>query len=262
MRLLGGGVRLGTSFPTGLISALAAHTFENLRDPTPDMVRALVIHGTDLNVYDQRLGWGTPSADDMPWHCAPGTVTLAITANLKAGILYHWDEIPIPRELVKNGKLCGHVSLTSVHRPLCNSEGGPSYISSRVAAAVQYRNNRNEIDQLVGSKELEDTAEMIARSEEFKWQPLRRECRDFSKRGGIGFKGNSFRLYARLYARNIQQFGYRINGDIPEVEASFVITFSDGTKSSGLFNTMAASLGNFVESAVINQDIDIDHDDG
>jgi hypothetical protein len=259
MRLLGGGVRLGTSFPTGLMSALAAHTFENLRDPTPDLVRALVINQTDLPQYDQKLGWGTPSHEFMPWNCAPGSVTLAVTASLKAGYLYHWEDIPIPRELVRDGKLRGFVSLTTVHRPLCNAEGGPSYIASRVAAAVQYQNATGGYQKLIGSKENEDTLESTARVEEFKWQPLRREVRNFSKRG-LTFSGASFRLYARVYGRNISQFGYRVNNDIPEIETVFLVTFSDGSRSSGLFNSMASSLRNYVESAVLNTNVEIDNE--
>jgi Subtilase family len=260
MRLLGGGVRLGTSFPTGSISALAAHTFENLRDPTPDLVRALIINQTDLAAYDTKLGWGTPSHEVMPWNCAPGTVTLAVTAALKPGWLYHWEDIPIPPELIKNGKLSGQVSLTTVHKPLCNAEGGPSYIATRVAAAVQYQNGKGRTQKLIGSKENEDTLEAVARLEEFKWQPLRRESRNFAKRGGLEFTGSHFRLYARVFGRNINQFGYRVNNDIPEIETVFVITFSDGTKQPALFNSMASSLGNFVESAVVDTELHVDNE--
>jgi hypothetical protein len=70
--------------------------------------------------------------------------------------------------------------------------------------------------------------------------------------------GQFFRIYARLYARDIYQFGYRVNADIPEVEAVFVVSFSDGTSGSQIYNSMAVSLGNFVESAVISQDIEIE----
>jgi hypothetical protein len=194
----------------------------------------------------------------MPWHCAPGAVTLAFRAALRAGIQYYWEEIPIPRELVRNGKLYGHVSLTTIHHPLCNAEGGHNYIATRVASSIQYQNVNGDFTRLVGSKVLDNTAELIARAEEYKWQPCRRDCRDFTRRGGIGFGGPFFRIYARLYAREIAQFGYSVNADIPEIETVFVITFSDGTSGPQLYNSMAASLGNFVESAVINQDIELE----
>lgn len=258
LRLIGGVVSRGTSYPTGLISALAAHTFENLRDPTPDLVRALIVEKTDLQAFDIGLGWGTPCHENMPWVCSPGTVSLTFRANLKPGILYYWQDIPIPRELVRNGKLFGSASITTVHRPLCNEEGGPSYFSSRVAAAIQYPDNKGEYKRLVGSQENDTTDEMTARAEEFKWQPFRRDSRQFNKRGGIGFNGDSFRIYARAYGRNIKQFGYNANADIPELETIFVVTFSDGTSNSRLYNALSTSLGNYVESAVIDQDIEVD----
>jgi hypothetical protein len=140
LRILGGVISYGTSFPTGLISALAAHTFHNLKDPVPDLVRALVVNRTDLEGYHNKMGWGTPSSEHMPWNCAPGTVTLAFRTKLRTGIRYYWEGITIPRELIRDGKLYGHVSLTTAHHPLCNSEGGPSYISTRIGAAIQYPN--------------------------------------------------------------------------------------------------------------------------
>jgi hypothetical protein len=97
-----------------------------------------------------------------------------------------------------------------------------------------------------------------ARSEEFKWQPFRRDCRDLTKRGGIGFSGNSFRIYARLFSRNIEQFGFRSNTELPDIDTVFLVTFSDGSNNAGLYNSMASSLGTFVESAVIDQDLEIE----
>lgn len=256
LRLLGGGVRRGTSFATGLISSLAAHTFDHLRDPTADMVRALIINQGDLPKYDRHLGWGTPSPEYMPWACPPGSVTLAFRRNLKPGVLYHWSGIPIPREMMRGDKMHGRVSLVTVHRPLCNSDGGPNYIASRVAAAVQYPTASGEFSRLVGAKEEETTPEFTARKEEYKWQPVRRDCVDFTSRGRkVG--GNQFQIYARSFARNIEQYGYRVNGDIPPIETVFVVTFSDGSNSPSVYNSMTSTLGNFVESAVIDQDIEI-----
>jgi hypothetical protein len=61
-----------------------------------------------------------------------------------------------------------------------------------------------------------------------------------------------------LFVRNVEQFGYRTNADLPPVETVFVLTFSDGSQSSRIYNSMAVSLGSFVESAVIDQDIPIE----
>ena len=258
LRLLGGEVRRGTSFPTGLISSLAAHTFHNLKNPSPDFVKALLIDQCDLSKYDQDLGWGTPVSNLLPWNCASGTVKLAFRRSLAAGYNYYWENIPIPRSLIRGGKICGRVSLTTIHRPLCVEEGGPSYISTRVGAAVQYPDHNGDFKRLVGAKEKETTAELRARSEEYKWQPMRRDSRDFTRGGGILCGGSVFRIYVRLFARNIEHFGHRGNVDIEPVDTVFVVTISDGSSSSQVYDSMVASLGNAVESAVLNQDIDID----
>jgi hypothetical protein len=71
--------------------------------------------------------------------------------------------------------------------------------------------------------------------------------------------GTSFRLYARVFGRNISQFGYRVNNDIPEIETVFLVTFYDGSRTSGLFNSMASSLRKYVESAVLNTNVEIDN---
>jgi hypothetical protein len=240
------------------MSALAAHTFDNLKDPHPDLVRGLILNQTDLLEYEPQRGWGTPHPIHMPWNCRPGTVTLAWRAGVRPGLNHYWEDIPIPRELVRNGKLHGQVWLTTIHRPLVNEDGGPSYIATRIGAAIQYLNRREKIATLVGVPEIEVTPELEAREEGHKWQPVRRNYRDFTKRGGLSFSGSSLRLYARLFTRNLFQFGYTSNADVGEIDTVFVVTFSDGSQNSTLYNGMTVSLGNFVESAVINQDIHID----
>jgi len=155
--------------------------------------------------------------------------------------------------MIADGKIHGTVTLTTIHQPLCNEEGGPNYFATRVGSALQYLTPKGKPESLVGSQEIEDTPE---RREEFKWQPTRRISRRIR---GIGFTGRSLRLYARMFARNVEQFGYRANADLPETETVFVMTFSDGSKSPRIYNSMAVSLGNYVESAVIDQDIPIEH---
>jgi len=49
---------------------------DGLREPDPDLVRALLIHNTDGDGFDAGKGFGTPEAAYVPWECRPGTVTL------------------------------------------------------------------------------------------------------------------------------------------------------------------------------------------
>jgi len=79
-----GGKSRGTSFSTALIAPLAAQAMMRLRDASPDLVKALLIHNGD-HPFDPNLGFGTPAADPLPWECRPGFVTLVWTDTLRPG---------------------------------------------------------------------------------------------------------------------------------------------------------------------------------
>jgi hypothetical protein len=124
LRMIGGVVGTASSYPTTLVSSLAAHTYSNLREPTPDLVKALLVNTAERREHDAKLGWGTPYRGHMPWSCEEGSVTLAWLAQLQPGANYYWNDIPIPPELIRNGKLYGRASLTAILRPLVSPFGG------------------------------------------------------------------------------------------------------------------------------------------
>ncbi len=259
LRMIGGVVGAASSYPTALVSSLAAHTFANLREPSPDLVKALLINASERTEHDAKLGWGTPYHGTMPWSCEPGSVTLAWRAKLQPGANYYWTGIPIPPELIRNGKLYGRASLTAILRPLVSPFAGANYFSSRLQTALRYSKGDDNWQPLVG-KMLESTLkEEDAREELKKWQPVRRHYRDFTQRGGIEFDGPHLQLYARVFTRDLYQFGWSHHSQAGEQEVAFVLTLrsADGRKS--IYNSTVAALGNFVESAVLNQDIEIDN---
>jgi len=141
LRVLGGTEQRGTSFAAPLVSALAAHTFANLREPTPDMVRGLLLNATEIDEFCFHLGWGSPYHGHLPWNCAPGSVTLAWRSELRPGIEHYWDGIPIPPQMVRGGKIFGSAALTAILRPLLSEEGEGNYFASRLETALQYRHN-------------------------------------------------------------------------------------------------------------------------
>lgn len=264
LRVLGGDVLTATSYVTPLISSLAAHTFDNLKEPTADLVRALLINQTDLEQFDSVCGWGSPNNEHLPWHCRPGTVTLAWRSELRPGLAYYWDNIPIPPSLVKDGKLYGHGMLTAIlnPHPFLSPESDANYFSARINVALQYRGRpvngkAPPIKSLLGSLKTDEIPEADARAEHFKWNPVRRHCRDFSSRG-LTFSGDTMRLHARLFMRDMYQFGLTRNDEVEPMEVAFVLSFSDGSESSNLYNEMRASLGAYVESAVLDQEIDVE----
>jgi hypothetical protein len=254
LRVIGGGSEKGSSYPTALVSSLAAHIFANLKEPTPDLVKALLINTTERYEHDSALGWGSPYQGHMPWNCAPGTVTLAWRAPLLPGPNYYWNDIPIPPELIEDGKLKGRATLTAVLKPLTSPFGAANYFSTRLQVSLQYRNN-GKWHSLLGSMAESSLAELDAREELKKWQPIRRHCRDFTT--GQKFSGNKFRLFARVYARDLYQFKIPHQSQAGDQEVAFVLTFEDAKGRPSIYDHTVSALGNFVESAVLNQNIDV-----
>ena len=151
LRMVGGNANRGSSYATPLVSSLGAHTFANLKEPSPDLVRALLINNGDLDRHDIALGWGTPWNGHVPWSCAPGSVTLAWRAKLRPGFWYYWNDLPIPPELIRNGKLSGKGRLTAILNPLVSGLAGANYFSTRVQVALQYKNGSGSWASLLGS---------------------------------------------------------------------------------------------------------------
>lgn len=137
VRALGGTVITGTSFATALTSPLAAHTMHRIRNASPDLVKALLLHHADGASFDPSLGFGTPTSEAMPWESRPGFVTLQWTAPLRPGAAYHW-ELPIPASLRKSGKLKGSGKLTAIvnPHPMISEFAGPNYFGVRLRRVV------------------------------------------------------------------------------------------------------------------------------
>jgi hypothetical protein len=259
LRAIGGGTQTGSSYPTPLVSSLAAHAFANLREATPDLVKALLINTSERHEHDAKLGWGTPYRGYLPWNCEEGSVTLAWRAQLEPGAQYYWNDIPIPPELVRDGRLVGRVSLTAILRPMVSPFGGANYFASRLETSIRRRWN-DKWQSIAGSMMESSLSEHEAREELKKWQPVRRHYADFSTGAGLAFSGDHLQLYARIYMRDLYQFGYQHHSQAGLQDVAFVLTFWGAEGDLGIYNSMVHSLGNFVESFVINQEIDIENE--
>ena len=257
LRMLGGVTGTGSSYATPLVSSLAAHTFDALRDPTPDIVKALLINVAELDEHDPALGWGTPYHGHMPWNCEPGSVTLAWRAQLEPGTAYYWNDIPIPPELVRNGKLFGKARLTAVLNPLVSPSAGANYFASRLQISLQYIDKPGaDWKSLLGPMKESTILVNDARDELKKWSPIRRHCADFTKQGGRQLAKYHFRLYARVYIRDLYQFGWNHHSQAGSQEAAFVLTLLSGEHQRSIYDSTVQELGNFVESAVLEQEIE------
>ena len=103
VRALGGLVIKGSSFGAALTSPVAAHTMQRVRDASPDLVKALLLHNADGETFDPSLGFGTPAAGFFPWECRPGFVTLQWSASLRPGAAFDREAAhpPIASESVR-----------------------------------------------------------------------------------------------------------------------------------------------------------------
>ena len=258
LQALGNDRACGSSFATPLVSVLAAHTFKNLKEPTPDLVRALLINHTEQMTHTAGIGWGTPYHGTLPWICEPGTVTLMWRASLKPGLRYYWSEIPIPIELTRAGKLWGQARLTGILNPLTSPFGGPNYFASRLEASLQYQNPAGKWKSLLGTMNQSTIREQDGRIKNAKWHPVRRMQRDFSEDKGLAYSGGHFRLYGRVYTRDLYQFRIQDQTELDSQEVVFVLTLIAGDMTPSIYNTTVQKLGNFVESAVVGQEIDVE----
>lgn len=258
LRGLGGSAETGSSYAAAITSAVAAHAFHNLKSPTPDLVKALLINTAERDDHDTRLGWGSPCQRvALPWECPDGTVTLVWSAKLRAGHWYYWEDIPIPPELVRAGKLHGRAALTAVLRPVVSELGSANYFATRLQVALQYTTARGAIGNLVGSMRENIERERQARAEHAKWNPVRHHAKDFSRRGRA-FRGQTLRVCARIFARDLYQFGLSSNAEVEPSEVAFALTLSAPAaqqQRTSIYNSVAAQLGTYVESAVNDVEI-------
>jgi hypothetical protein len=257
VRALGGAVISGSSFATALASPLAAHTMERLRDPDPDLVRALLVHYADGDGYATSTGFGTPDVDYLPWECRPGTVTLQWKASLRDRASYYW-ELPIPPALLSGGRLRGKGKLTAIlnPHPMVDEFAGPNYFSARLNTAVQYPKG-DGFTNLLGSMDTDRVPETIARAVDHKWCTVRNHFKDFSARGHQ-VEGANLRIYARVYTRDHYVYGYTGADQVPPLDAVFVLSLSGIEEGDDIYNQLRDQLGVFVETAVVETDIDLE----
>lgn len=255
LRMIGGGVEVGTSFSTPLVSSLAAHTFANIKEASPDLVKALLINKSELESHNDSIGWGTPwSEDSLPWLCQPGDVTIAWIAALQPGYNYYWHNIPIPPELIKDGKFTGSVALTAVLKPLISESVGENYFSSRLQTSLQATSASGTTISLAGSMREDKEKEVSARSDLAKWSPVRNH---YKPHRGTGISGNTMRLNARIFTRDLYQFDMQHHSELPPQEVAFVLTLRASDGSNTLYDSTIQSMQNELESAVLNQEINV-----
>lgn len=255
LRVLGGNTEVGTSYSAPLVASLAAHAFQHLKDPTPDLVKALLINRTEVDNHDNALGYGTPwDHTHLPWVCSPDTITLAWHSKLKVGFRHYWRDIPLPKEMLgKGNKLSGEATLTAILNPIKSTELGNNYFSTRLEVALQATAVSGKSRSIINKKQVKRLS--AEEQENFKWNPVRHV------RGKLSGKivSGSVRLYARIYARDLYQYSINSHHELEEQDVAFVLTLKKTGSGQNLYKSVLQELGNDVEPHVgVDQSVDIE----
>ena len=253
LRVIGGGLEKGTSYTAPLVASLAAHTFQALKDPTPDLVKALLINNAELDSHCDSLGWGTPwSPESFPWVCRKDSVTITWKSKLRAGFSYYWNDISIPKEMFDGDKLSGEIVLTAILNPKTSDIAGRNYFSTRLEVALQAESPKGKVVNLLGGVKKGSKKEDL---ELQKWNPVKNQRRIIKRKS---IKRRSARLYARIFARDLYQFGLTSHHELEEQDVVFVLSFRKEGAGDNLYNSLTTELGNDVESAVRDIEVGID----
>ncbi len=214
-----------SSWAAPLVSRLAAHTWEKLQEPTPNLVKGLLLNAADHSTYKLSTGFGSPIKPELPWLTSGDRAVITWPAQLTEGYDYTWSGIKIPRNLIRNGKLVGRVRFIAILDAETQMVG-PNYFSTRIQASVRYQNEEGKWDRLVGSLKTE-TAENLSRKLDNKWQPVRCDVRTC---GDLSIGNDELRVQARLFWRD--RFRHPgVDFDQYLGAATFVLSFEsiDGT---------------------------------
>jgi hypothetical protein len=252
LRVIGGGIEKGTSYTAPLIASLAAHTFSALKNPSPDLVKALLINNAELDNHCDALGWGTPwIPDSVPWACPKDSVTITWSSKLKAGFSYYWNDILIPKEMFDGDKLSGEIVLTAILKPITSDVAGRNYFSTRLEVALQGQSPKGKVVNILGGPKKQSKKEDV---ELQKWNPVRNQKRVLKRKT---IKRESVRLYARVFARDLYQFEISSHHELEEQDVVFVLSFKKEGEGDSLYNSLKAELGADVESAIRDIDLDV-----
>ena len=253
VQVIGGRYGRASSYAAALVSRLAAHTWTHLRQPSPDLVKALLINASDGVRHHYRRGYGSPVVPELPWETDDSTVVLCWQGSMTAKLRYYWEGIQIPLSLRPGGLFRGRVRLVCILAPVTHMRG-TNYTSTRLEAALQYRNGKGKWTRLAGSLP-SDTAEGIARANDAKWQPLR--CYERNARDGVTLGSPELRLSARLFWRDRYLYP-EFETDEVECDVTFIVTLQSSDDQAPVHAEFVQAMEGKVEHAVIEPDIEIE----
>ena len=235
-----------SSWAAPLVSRLAAHTWARLRNPTPDLVKAMLIMCADHDRHRLTTGFGSPVRPPLPWAPPSDSVLLTWSALMRDRRTYTWEGIRIPASLAAGGKFRGRVRLVAILDAERNPQGS-NYYSTRLQTSVRYRNTHGAWANLVGSLATENN-EQDARLQDDKWQPIRFNSKNCT---GTTLGGPELQAQARLFWRDT--FGRDVEDY--EAEVTFVLSIQSTKNDGGLHDEFVEAMGSMVEVEVVEIEI-------
>lgn len=155
--------------------------------------------------------------------------------------------------MIRDGKLYGRASLTAVLQPLVSELASANYFASRLEVALQTPGAGRAPINLLGTMRESLAREVSARAELAKWRPVRRHSKSFKH--GRKLHGDTMRVYGRVFLRDAYQFEQE-DVDRPQ-QVAFVLTLTAPKANDDIYSSMTARLGTYVESAVLEQEVDV-----
>lgn len=134
----------GTSYAAPLASSMAAHAWRAIAgrpglDPSPSLVKALMIHAAqlsspDYDAYHRRyLGAGRPDDVLKALYDSNDSFTLVFLANLVPGNM-RWRKAnyPMPDVLMDGDKFRGEIIITAAYAPPLDPNAGSEYVRANI----------------------------------------------------------------------------------------------------------------------------------
>ncbi len=249
VRVLGGEISSGTSYSAPQIARIAAHTWANLTDPTPDIVRSLLINNCDLDSYCPSRGWGSPNFSEMPWVCSDEAATLVWTSELNSGVNYYWHDIAIPSTMLdENNKLKGEIILTAILDPEINPLPIGNPILSRLEVSLQRSSGGTN---LLGSSKTSTGCD----SSISKWNPIRVHKKKFVS---TYIPDGLVRLRARILYRDRSRLTRDMDNTLSEIKSSVAFSLTFKSNNPDTYNSFVRQMGVNVRPAVVETDIEVE----
>lgn len=254
-RIPGGSDETGSSFAAPLVSRLAAHCAANLNNPTPDLVKGLLLNVADLPAgkFCLHRGYGSPVRIPEPWNCPENSVILSWQANMTASTEYLWSNIAIPPSMRnKNGKFAGRLRLIALIDPTIQRLGD-EYFSCRVATSIGWRDTETKKWKRLLGVDKPETYEHEARKDEQKWQPVQFFDKEFTR---TSVDVDQLSVRAQIYWRHKFMYAPEIL-QLRKHPVNFVLSFEAKDSGADTYNQFVQLMGTNIENLTTEINIEV-----